>query len=123
MESGPLQKGLESLVAEALRRHLLEAVLARPEVIRNLSPEARERLRQKVLDRLARSEEAGRAHRETALAAIRGLRAAAGPLGEVLATLWKAVGKPVGDPGSAGPGAAPQGETPGNDAAGPGEDP
>lgn len=122
MESGPLQKGLESLVAEAMRRHLLDAVLARPEVIRNLSPEARERLRQKVADRLVRSEEEGRAHRETALAAIRGLRSAAGPLGEVLATLWRTIGEPVGDPPPADPGEAARAEAPANDAAGPGED-
>jgi len=89
MADESLRKGLESLVAEGLRRHVLETVLARPEVVRNLSPEALARLRERILARLLESEESGREHRETALAAIRGLRAAAGPLGDLVASTWK----------------------------------
>lgn len=111
MEGGPLQKGLESLVAEGLRRHVLDVVLARPEVTRNLSPEALETLRKKVLARLAESEEAGRPHRETALAALRGLQAAAGPLGEVLASLWRLAGESARSGGPAGPREGETGES------------
>ena len=59
----PLQRGIESIVAELLRVHVLEAVLARPEVRRGLSPEAVERIRRDILDRLKASEEQGRDHR------------------------------------------------------------
>ncbi|MBP7125419.1 hypothetical protein KBD49_03525 [Myxococcota bacterium] len=124
MERGSLEKGLESLVAEGLRLHVLDRVLARPEVTRNLSPEALDRLKRKVLDRLARSEEEGRADRETALAAIRGLRAAAGPLGDVLATLWRFAGESHGGAGTPGSGTAARGEEESaEDASGPGEKP
>jgi hypothetical protein len=62
---GPaFDKGLESLVAEVLRVHVVEAVFAREAVRKGLPPDRVEALRREVVDRLKRSEDAGRDHRD-----------------------------------------------------------
>ncbi len=86
----PLQRGIESIVAELLRVHVLEAVLARPEVRRGLSPEAVERIRRDILDRLKASEEQGRDHRGEVEEVLDAALGAAGPAGAMIKSLLKA---------------------------------
>ena len=65
-----LRRGVESLVAEALRVHVAEGILARPEVRAALSTEALARIRADVIDRLERSEREGREDRATLRKAV-----------------------------------------------------
>jgi len=101
MPGTPLARGIESIVAEVLRAHVLDTVLARPEVRRGLSPEAIQRIRADLLDRLKASEESGRPDRaevETLLDAALG---AAGPAGAAVKALlkscWERVSSPEGE--------------------------
>lgn len=102
MAGTPFQSGIESLVAEVLRVHVLDAVLDRPEVRRNLSPEALERLRVDLRQRLARSESEGQAHRADVVAAVQGALGAAGPAGALLRTAvtaaWERLSTPPAPP-------------------------
>lgn len=68
-----LQRGLESLLATFLRRHVLDALLNRPEVVRSLSREAIERIRQQILEKLEASEARGVEDRKTVIELVRGL--------------------------------------------------
>jgi hypothetical protein len=90
MSGAPLQRGIESIVAEVVRVHLLENVLGRPEVRRGLSPEAIERIRRDVLDRLKASEEEGRANRGEVEEVLDAALGAAGPAGAMIKSLLKA---------------------------------
>ncbi len=72
------RRGVESIVAGLLRTHLVETVLSREEVRRALSPEALERLRREVVERLERSERAGREDRASVQALADSLLAATG---------------------------------------------
>jgi hypothetical protein len=107
MTRSPFQSGIESLVAEVLRVHVVDAVLDRPEVRRNLSPEALERLRADVMQRLSRSESQGMAHRVEVMAAVQGALGAAGPAGALLrtalSTAWDRLSKTPGTPGATEP--------------------
>ena len=58
-----LRRGIESYVAELLRRHVVDSVFAADAVTRGLSPEAVKRLRADVEARLAEAEAAGLADR------------------------------------------------------------
>lgn len=58
-------KGLESMVAEMLRVHLVDAIFSRDAVRNGLPPERVEALRRDIVERLRRAEEDGRAHRES----------------------------------------------------------
>lgn len=85
--SGPaFDKGLESLIAEMLRVHVVDSVFAREAVRRGLPPERLEALRHEVVDRLKHAEESGRGDRD----AVRGvLDAALGmmPVGGAVSSL------------------------------------
>ena len=72
------RRGVESIVAGLLRTHLVEAALSRDEVRRALSPEALERLRREVVERLERSEQAGLADRASVKALADSLLSATG---------------------------------------------
>jgi hypothetical protein len=65
-------KGLESMVAEMLRVHMVDAVFSRDAVRNGLPPERVEALRREIVDRLKTAEEGGRDHRETVRAVIDG---------------------------------------------------
>jgi hypothetical protein len=65
MVEDSLRRGIESMVAGFLRQHVVEAVLSRPEVVRSMSPEALEKLRRDVTERLAKAETEGREDRAT----------------------------------------------------------
>ncbi|HOI10613.1 MAG TPA: hypothetical protein PK313_09080 [Myxococcota bacterium] len=68
---GPaFDKGLESLVAEVLRVHVVEAVFSREAVRKGLPPDRVEALRREVVDRLKHSEDAGREHRDAVKAVV-----------------------------------------------------
>lgn len=90
MPGAPLSRGIESIVAEVLRAHVLETVLARPEVRRGLSPEAIDRIRRDILDRLKASEEEGRADRGEVEALLDSALGTAGPAGVAIKALLKA---------------------------------
>jgi len=90
MPGATLQRGIESLVAEVLRVHVIDAVLARPEVRKGLSPEAIDRIRADVLARLKTAEETGRADRREVEAVLDAVLGNAGPAGAALKALLKA---------------------------------
>ncbi len=90
MPNASLRKGIESMVAEVLRAHVLDAVLARPEVRKGLSPEAIERIRKDMLERLLVSEEQGRADRGEVEALLDGALVSTGPAGIAIKALIKA---------------------------------
>ncbi len=58
-------KGLEAIIAEMLRVHLVGAVFSRDAVRNGLPPERVEALRREIVDRLKQAEDTGREHRET----------------------------------------------------------
>jgi hypothetical protein len=90
MPGAALRKGIESMVAEVLRAHVLDAVLSRPEVRKGLSPEAIERIRKDVLEHLKASEEQGRTNRAEVEALLDQALASTGPAGLALKGLLKA---------------------------------
>ncbi|MBM4395839.1 MAG: hypothetical protein FJ087_09130 [Deltaproteobacteria bacterium] len=79
-----LRRGLESYVAEMLRIHVAEGLLARPEIRAALGPQHFERVRAEVLDRLRRSEEEGREARPAVSTAV----------SDVLSLLSRIAGRP-----------------------------
>jgi len=56
-----LRSGIEALIAGVLRRHVVEQVLARTELVTALGPQAIERIRREVMNHLARQEKEGEA--------------------------------------------------------------
>jgi hypothetical protein len=82
-----LHKGLESLIAEMLRTHVVDAVFLRDEVRRNLPPERIEALRSEILERLARAEEEGRPDRGAVYDCFAGALASTGSAGTLVESL------------------------------------
>ena len=69
--AGPaFDKGLESLIAEVLRVHVVDSVFAREAVRKGLPPERVEALRREIVDRLKRAEDEGRDQRDTVRAVM-----------------------------------------------------
>ncbi|HOS62763.1 MAG TPA: hypothetical protein PLA59_10200 [Myxococcota bacterium] len=64
MAESSFDKGLESLVAELIRTHLVDSVFAKDAVRKGLTPEKLESLRQEILTRLKEAEESGLEHRD-----------------------------------------------------------
>jgi len=66
--SESIRRALESGIAELLRRHAVDVLFARPDVVAALGQERVAALRAEVLERLRRSEEEGRVEKAELLA-------------------------------------------------------
>jgi len=116
---GPaFDKGLESLIAELLRVHLVDSVFARDAVRNGLPPERIEALRQEIVSRLKRAEDVGRDDRaavrsvlDAALAVVPGGASVASLIQSLLANA--ATPRTEGTPSNA-PAPGPAADAPGD---------